>query len=187
MTGQSFIFHFSDMNCDNFKILLSAYIDGEVDPKERVEVESHLMTCQSCSAELHELHRLKDLFRYLEVKEPALGFRSRLSAKLATAQQNLPFWYRIKAWTSEQLPRSLVYAFLWLILVIGGTSIFLKYQPMKPLVNTTQVQSSQLEELYAEDILFEPLHHSNQGEELISFNLEATPFDDLFEEPDLGG
>ncbi len=175
------------MSCDDFKILLSAYVDGEVDPKERVEVESHLTACQSCSAELDQLYRLKELFRYLEVKEPALGFRGRLSAKLATARQDLPFWYRIKVWTSEQLPQSLVYAFLWLILIIGGTSIFLKYQPMKPFVNTAQVQSSQLEELYAEDILFEPLHLSNQGEELISFNLEATPFDDLFEEPDSGG
>ena len=36
------------MNHDELKILLSAYIDGEVTPSEKDMLEDHLVSCQSC-------------------------------------------------------------------------------------------------------------------------------------------
>jgi|GEM_PF-3433702 len=175
---------------DRFKMLLSAYVDGEVAPGERTEIESHLTTCQGCSTELSRLRRLKDLFSHLEVKEPAPGFRDRLQARLEAAQRGTPFWNRLKTWILEQFPRPLTYAFLLLALLIGNSFIFWGYQSLKGPEPTGQMQLSQapsFEDLYAEDILFDPALSSSEGEDLLSFNMEVTPFEDLLEGFDIGG
>lgn len=206
------------MSCDSFKMLLSAYVDGEVDKNERVTIESHLATCQNCSAELDKFTRLKAFFSHLEIKEPAIGFRRRLSTRLMTAQHTKPLWSRLEIWVPYHFLRPLTYAFLFLIIIGGSSLVFFKYRSpelpvkvvleqssdtklalnneSKDVVSSRNLDSLQekmetswdhVEEIYAEDILFESTRVSSEGEDLLSFNFETDPFEDLLEGTDLGG
>ncbi|MFO8071502.1 MAG: zf-HC2 domain-containing protein [Polyangia bacterium] len=40
------------MRCHRVKRLLFAYLDGEVDPRRRASLESHLASCEACAIEL---------------------------------------------------------------------------------------------------------------------------------------
>jgi anti-sigma factor RsiW len=44
--------------CQSFQLLLSAYADGEVDAKERAQVDLHLSGCPDCRARLEDLRAL---------------------------------------------------------------------------------------------------------------------------------
>lgn len=46
--------------CKSFQLLLSAYADGEVDAKERAQVELHLSGCADCKARLADLKALSE-------------------------------------------------------------------------------------------------------------------------------
>lgn len=47
-----------DSACTSFQMLLSAYADGEVDARERGQVELHLSGCAECRARLEDLKAL---------------------------------------------------------------------------------------------------------------------------------
>ena len=50
------------MKCDKrFKILLSGYIDGELSPDEKTELENHLKECAECRGELESFRTLKEV------------------------------------------------------------------------------------------------------------------------------
>ena len=51
---------FSRSDCPTVLARLGAYVDGELGQARRQQVESHLGSCQSCSAELDRLRRLRD-------------------------------------------------------------------------------------------------------------------------------
>ena len=44
------------MTHEEIKILISAYIDGEVTPSEKTIVEEHLSSCQSCQKDYKALY-----------------------------------------------------------------------------------------------------------------------------------
>ena len=46
--------------CKSFQLLLSAYADGEVDAKERSQVDLHLSGCADCRARLSDLKALSE-------------------------------------------------------------------------------------------------------------------------------
>jgi len=50
--------------------LLSAYLDGELGPGERSEVDTHLAACASCRAELDGTATARTALRSLPVLEP---------------------------------------------------------------------------------------------------------------------
>ena len=56
------------------KILLSAYIDGEVTPSEAVRVEGHLAGCQDCASEIGSLRATSSLLRSLPDLEVPRSF-----------------------------------------------------------------------------------------------------------------
>jgi len=43
---------------DHYRVLLSGYIDDELPPEQRVEIETHLGDCPACQRELDEMRRL---------------------------------------------------------------------------------------------------------------------------------
>jgi len=45
------------MECEKIKILLSAYLDKELDPGETRAVEEHLAGCESCRQDLEQLQQ----------------------------------------------------------------------------------------------------------------------------------
>jgi putative zinc finger protein len=77
------------MKCEVFQELLEEYIDGEIAPADRKQVEAHLIACADCSARLAALTAEQELFaRYdREVEVP-------------------PFlWTRVAAHTISESPR----------------------------------------------------------------------------------
>jgi hypothetical protein len=49
------------MECDKIKILLSAYLDGELEAGEQEQLEEHLLHCVSCRQDLDQLKSYLDL------------------------------------------------------------------------------------------------------------------------------
>jgi hypothetical protein len=68
---------------------LSAYLDGELDPTSRREVEAHLETCQSCQAEMDELKELSFLLHSEPQPDftPAQAFRSQVMLLLPQQEE----------------------------------------------------------------------------------------------------
>jgi predicted anti-sigma-YlaC factor YlaD len=46
------------MSCDEFKPLLSGYLDKELTPEESIRLKEHLSTCSACRSELHQFEEL---------------------------------------------------------------------------------------------------------------------------------
>ena len=55
---------------DAFKPLLMGYLDGELTELEILRMEDHLRGCRSCSAELEEFRRLKEVTQNMRVAMP---------------------------------------------------------------------------------------------------------------------
>ncbi len=51
------------MQCDDIRLELQAYLEGELAPDERAEVEAHLSTCQACAEEARAMRGMGDLIR----------------------------------------------------------------------------------------------------------------------------
>jgi anti-sigma factor RsiW len=62
------------MKCDLSIELLSGYLDGELDKKQKAEIEKHLKECEVCRKELEELRQLDEHVRIAEVEEPSREF-----------------------------------------------------------------------------------------------------------------
>jgi anti-sigma factor RsiW len=57
------------MICEEFQEELSAWVDGELTPDERIRLSAHLETCAACSNALHTLKLTSLLMRGLETPE----------------------------------------------------------------------------------------------------------------------
>ena len=71
------------MKCDFSIELLSGYLDGELDEKQRIEVEKHLKECQVCKDALKELKQVDDYIRTQEFEEPSREFIFGLNRRIA--------------------------------------------------------------------------------------------------------
>ncbi len=58
------------MRCDEFKPMLTGYLDGELTPERSAELEAHLAACEACRRELAELTGLKEELAMMKFKEP---------------------------------------------------------------------------------------------------------------------
>lgn len=47
------------MKCDDVKLYLMSYLDGEIEPENRSEIERHLAECENCRKEYHSFLKLK--------------------------------------------------------------------------------------------------------------------------------
>ena len=70
------------MKCHSVQKKLSAYQDGELDPKEQEQVKSHLLNCQSCSEQSAQLERIWQTLGELKEIHPDPWFYSQLVRKI---------------------------------------------------------------------------------------------------------
>lgn len=49
------------MKCEEIRPLLMAYLDGEIEEEERLEVEKHLSECETCRKEYRSFVKLKEV------------------------------------------------------------------------------------------------------------------------------
>jgi len=64
---------------------LSAYLDGELTPELRAQVESHLSQCSDCSKELAALQQTSAILQQLPLPTPSPIFLDRLHASIESA------------------------------------------------------------------------------------------------------
>lgn len=76
------------INCEHVWEHISAYIDGDVDPALRAEIEKHLETCEICSAVLDSTRNVVVLVADGRVFELPAGFSDRLHERLETVLQS---------------------------------------------------------------------------------------------------
>lgn len=70
------------MNCKEVQDKLSAYLDNELEAKERALLDGHLVDCPACQEELQDLQMLVEQLSSLEEMIPPPEFRTELFAKL---------------------------------------------------------------------------------------------------------
>jgi predicted anti-sigma-YlaC factor YlaD len=58
------------MTCRNYKDLMMAYLDNEIDDEQRKAFEEHLASCPQCTQELKEFEKLKQLTDNVKLIEP---------------------------------------------------------------------------------------------------------------------
>lgn len=104
------------MRCYQARRLLSACLDGEVDPRRRAPLESHLASCEACAAELAEMSAQWDALAEAG-QTPALppDLWPRVLAELAETER-LPWHQRYR---TRFLQAACVSAFI-VIGFIGG-------------------------------------------------------------------
>jgi len=58
------------MTCQDYKDLMMAYLDNELDNQQRLAFEEHLASCPTCAKELKEFEKLKHLTDSVTLVEP---------------------------------------------------------------------------------------------------------------------
>lgn len=72
------------IDCKHVWEHISAYIDNDVDPELRIEIDRHLETCEICSAVLDSTRNVVILMADDRVFELPAGFSERLHARIDT-------------------------------------------------------------------------------------------------------
>lgn len=71
------------MNCRYVESRLAAYIDGELEGFEMLQVRSHVLDCQACGKELEEMRLVKASLGNLPVRCAGKDLEQRLLAMIA--------------------------------------------------------------------------------------------------------
>ena len=65
------------MNCEDFKPMITACVDGELEADQRQLLEEHLAACEACRRELAEVRALKEDLDMMKFTEPTDAERDR--------------------------------------------------------------------------------------------------------------
>ena len=128
------------MNCETVRALLSAELDGELDLRQSLEIETHAADCPGCAQERERLRALRQAFHFAapplrfaapaELRE-AIGLSLREAAGLATEElpkpvrktpRRWPSWTPRFDWRWLLLPPVAVAALLAVALLVPGMS-----------------------------------------------------------------
>ena len=75
------------MSCDERRADLILYLDGELEPARRAELEAHLATCEVCTSALAAERRLSGSLGALPGFQPPGDFEARFWARIAREQE----------------------------------------------------------------------------------------------------
>lgn len=116
------------MECDNIKILLSGYLDNELDAAEKKQVESHLQHCEACNAELEDLRNYLDVARKHERKSPPDSLKDSI-------------WQGIEGMPEKKAVSFNGKRILWITGVAAAAAIILYFSILPNFLNTTKLES----------------------------------------------
>jgi hypothetical protein len=102
---------------DEWNDRLSEYLDGELEPRDRAALETHLAGCEPCRADLADLRAVVSRARSVPDRAPGADLWPGVAARIGTAAASRPALARRRfAFTLPQL----VAASLALIVASGG-------------------------------------------------------------------
>ncbi len=146
--------HENRLSCRRAAVLLEAYADGELSPRRRVQLESHLATCSACSQELEHARRLRETLRELPERFCDDDLLVKVAARVrdesqpgARGDERTPFAVRVRHWIAEHAvpawqPAAAVLAVL--LIVIGVGRVFFR-APTEQKVTAADVQRAELQ------------------------------------------
>src|SRR5262249_40938652 len=85
------------MVCNEYRELLSDYIDGALELGEQVKVESHLADCEPCRAVRDDLLQIVHFSKQLPEHTPSSALWARIQSSIE-AEQPAGFWTRAMSW-----------------------------------------------------------------------------------------
>ncbi len=111
------------MRCSRAKKHLAEYIKGTIDPKLQEEIKAHILKCERCEKELHELQDYFRTISNLKQVSPPSDFLEKVHARIETAEkEEISFWkILIKKLFSPiyiKLPLELIGASIAVLIVI---------------------------------------------------------------------
>lgn len=77
------------------RAVLSAYVDGEVEPAIRVQIDRHLLVCEQCRAVVEEYRHASDFFRRVPARRPPTSLNRDVWRRIAEidARRGRPLWW----------------------------------------------------------------------------------------------
>lgn len=97
------------MDCKKIRVLLSSYQDEEVNERDRSEISSHLLKCESCRREFELLESVKSEIKKMGEIEPPQNFTPLIMGKIR----------EVKRFGLFSVP-SMVYSFVFIIFFVLG-------------------------------------------------------------------
>ncbi len=80
------------MKCPNSENI-SAYLDGELEEKKQVSLETHLKGCSRCANALEEMRSLRTAFKGVGHHQAPYGFSTRVMARTAALDRKKSPWF----------------------------------------------------------------------------------------------
>jgi len=74
------------MNCNEIKDMMTLYIDGELEDKEKKIFEEHIEDCEGCRKELEDYKKIISMLQNMTEEDPPKGYCNRLHEKLLKAK-----------------------------------------------------------------------------------------------------
>ncbi|HUI67077.1 MAG TPA: zf-HC2 domain-containing protein [Nitrospirota bacterium] len=96
------------MSCPQY-LLISAYIDDELQRADKTAFEAHLPGCSQCGAALAEMRSLRTAFANVERHQASYGFAARVMARTAALRKEKIPWV---------VPRSIRFAEAAILLIV---------------------------------------------------------------------
>ncbi|MFH1724321.1 MAG: zf-HC2 domain-containing protein [Elusimicrobiota bacterium] len=84
------------MSCEKYAEAVSSYVDGELEPGERLDLATHLARCSGCMADLVETERAKALVSAETPRKMPEALRSRIGSMIDEESAAVePLWRRL--------------------------------------------------------------------------------------------
>ncbi|MHB8846693.1 MAG: anti-sigma factor family protein [Nitrospirota bacterium] len=112
------------MSCPK-SILISAYLDEELQASDRAALESHLQGCAQCGAALRGMQSLRAAFANAERHQAPYGFSARVMARTAELRSPSPYplpsgeRVKVRGWFVPILTGFAEAAILLMVITVG--------------------------------------------------------------------
>ncbi|MCP4153265.1 MAG: hypothetical protein GY757_36375 [bacterium] len=121
------------LKCNDVQRYLNRYQDNELEPQLRLDVESHLQSCQQCSAQLLQLEEVTASLLQLPQQEPAMNFTARVMADVNKKKSSQ--WFAFP---------SLLYSLVFIIFCLLGFMLNPYLKPQAAPVIPTEIMMASI-------------------------------------------
>jgi anti-sigma factor RsiW len=107
------------MKCSKIQKKLSAYQDGELEPREQEQVRGHLLSCRACREQFAELERVWKIVGQFEEIHPDPWFYRQIVRKMKEPHEQRLF--PSLQWVPRLLPAPVMVFMLLVVGILTGT------------------------------------------------------------------
>ncbi len=109
------------MACDDYRGKLIEYLDGELGPEMRTDLEAHLDRCSGCRAELRDLRETLSLIARIPAPEPSEAFWNQYLREIRQKAERVPSWTSsLRRWFATLVLRPIPAVAVAAVLLLGA-------------------------------------------------------------------